>query len=95
MSGQLQGVGGGAPIARCIRCGDPAVGPCARCREPVCGDCCVLTEGGAKVWAICLGCERGGGRSLRGAWASVIAWIVLPIVGLAAIVAVLERWARR
>ena len=95
MSGQLQGLGGGAPLARCRHCGDPAVGPCARCREPVCGDCCVLTEGSAKVWAICSGCARRGGRSLRAAWLTVIGWIALPIVALAVILAVLERWAHR
>lgn len=95
MTGQLQGVGGGDPIALCICCGDTAVGPCARCREPVCGDCCVLTEGSAKVWAICLRCERRGGRSLGRGWAVVIGWIALPIVGLAILAALIEVWSRR
>ena len=83
MTGQLQHADGGGHVARCIRCGAQAVGPCARCREPVCGDCCVLTEGGAKVWAICLSCEDRGGRSLTRGWIVVIGWIVGPIVGLA------------
>jgi hypothetical protein len=95
MTGQLQGVGGGDPIALCTICGDRGVGPCARCREPVCGDCCVLTEGGAKVWAICLRCERRGGKSLMGRWWTVIGWIALPIVALAIVVALLEAWSRR
>lgn len=90
MSGELQlrDDGGGAP-ARCVRCGALAAGPCARCHEPVCGDCCVLTEHGAKVWAICLACEDKGGRSLRRGWALVIGWIAGPILILAALVALL------
>jgi hypothetical protein len=84
------GDGGGSP-ARCIRCGASAVGPCARCREPVCGDCCVLTEGGARIWAICLSCEDRGGRSLRSGWARVIGWIAAPILALALLV-VLLAW---
>lgn len=95
MSGglMLAGDGGGAP-ARCVRCGAEAAGPCARCRAPVCGDCCVLTDGGARVWAICLACEARGGRSLRGAWLTVVSWIALPIVALAIAVAVLG-WMQR
>ncbi|KYF85946.1 hypothetical protein BE20_30590 [Sorangium cellulosum] len=79
--------GGGGPVARCGRCGAEAAGPCARCRAPVCGDCCVLTEGGARVWAIC-------GRSLRRGWATVLGWIALPIAALALLVGLLE-WLRR
>jgi hypothetical protein len=91
MSGALIPVdGGGGSPARCIRCGGPAVGPCARCHEPVCGDCCVLTEGGARVWAICLACEDRGGRSLRAGWITVIGWIVGPIAALALLVALLS-----
>jgi hypothetical protein len=56
----------------------------------VCGDCCVLTEGGTKTFAICLGCDERSGRSLRRAWLTVIGWIVLPIAVLLAIVVVLE-----
>lgn len=90
MSGGLMlSDGGGGGVARCVRCGAEAVGPCARCRSPVCGDCCVLTEGGARVWAICFGCEDRGGRSLRGAWLMVIGWIAAPILLLAAAVALL------
>jgi hypothetical protein len=56
----------------------------------VCGDCCVLTEDGAKVWAICLACEDRGGRSLRRGWLTVIGWVAAPILGLAAIVTLLS-----
>ncbi|AKT40534.1 uncharacterized protein CMC5_046890 [Chondromyces crocatus] len=87
--------GGGGGVARCMRCGAEAAGPCARCREPVCGDCCVLTEGGAQVWAICFGCEDRGGRSLRGGWLTVIGWFALPIAALAVVVALLEWLSRR
>lgn len=91
MTGGLQHHDDGGPIARCIRCGAKAVGPCARCHEPVCGDCCVLTEGGAKVWAICLSCEDRGGRSLTRAWVRVVGWFVVPIAALALVV-VLITW---
>ena len=89
MTGQLQHSNDGGPVARCIRCGAQAVGPCARCREPVCGDCCVLTEGSARVWAICLACEERGGRSLARAWIRVVSWFVVPILALALLVALL------
>jgi hypothetical protein len=58
----------------------------------VCGDCCVLTEGGSRVWAICLACEERRGRSLRSAWARLVAWMLVPIAVLAAVVALLA-WA--
>lgn len=98
MSGGLipvDGGGAGSREARCVRCGANAAGPCARCHLPVCGDCCVLTEGGARVWAICLACEDRGGRSLRGRWWTVVGWIAAPILLLAALVALLEMIARR
>lgn len=95
MTGVLQHADGGGGEARCVRCGDLAAGPCARCRAPVCGDCCVLTEGGARAWAICLRCERGGGKSLRGAWAGFLLWLMLPIGLLALAVAALALLARR
>ena len=93
MSGGLQSIGDDSP-ARCAICGDEAVGPCARCRNPTCGDCCVLTEGSAKVWAICLRCEKRGGNSLLPGWALVLAWVALPIVGLA-LALVLFAWLAR
>lgn len=83
--------GGGGPVARCKTCGVQAVGPCARCHEPVCGDCCVLSEHGAKTWAICLACEERGGRSLRGGWTHVLLWLAGPMIALAAITALLQR----
>jgi hypothetical protein len=49
----------------------------------VCGDCCTLTEGGVRVWAICLGCERRKGRSLSGAWRSLLLWLTAILVVLA------------
>jgi hypothetical protein len=90
----LQGDGSG-PVARCKHCGEKAAGPCAQCREPVCGDCCVLTEGGVKVWAICLSCQDRSGKSLRRGWWMVIGWIVAPIVVLAVLITLLEIVFRR
>ena len=84
MSGQLQHVSDDGPL-RCYVCGAEAAGPCARCRKPVCGDCCVLTEGGAKLWAICTNCEARGGRSLLPGWMIVLSWILVPIFVLAAV----------
>jgi hypothetical protein len=49
----------------------------------VCGECCVLTEGGARTYAICIGCEKGGGRSLRRGWLTVAGWVAGPLVALA------------
>jgi hypothetical protein len=95
VSGGLIHSDGGGPVARCVRCGAEAAGPCARCHAPVCGDCCVLTEGGARVWAICLACEDRGGRSLRRGWAMIIGWIAIPIVALAVLVTLLEWFRRR
>ena len=76
------------PVARCAICGRPAAGPCARCRRSVCGDCCVLTDGGATTFAICLGCARGG-ASLRRPWLGLVGWLAAIIVGLIAIGAAL------
>jgi hypothetical protein len=84
-------VDGNGGVEHCVICGGKAVGPCARCELPVCGDCCVLTEGGAKTYAICLRCERGVGRSLRSAWLGVIGWILLPIALLFGLL-VLLHW---
>jgi hypothetical protein len=77
--------------ARCAQCGALAAGPCARCDLPVCGDCSVLTEGGARVYAICRACEGRAGRSLRSGWIAVVTWLVLPLVGLLAAV-ILLAW---
>lgn len=76
MSGGLQEHDGGGAPARCSHCGAIAAGPCARCRRPTCGDCCVLTEGGVGVFAVCLACNKKGGRSLTGGWWIVVAWLV-------------------
>jgi hypothetical protein len=77
--------------ARCVHCGAQAVGPCASCHAPVCGDCCTLTEGGVRVWAICLACERRKGRDLKGAWTGLLLWLVAILVGLALATWVLGR----
>lgn len=94
MPGGLQSIGDDGPVP-CSLCGADAVGPCARCRRPVCGDCCVLTEGGVKLWAICLTCEKKGGKSLSGGWGIVLGWIALPIVALLVAVLFLAYFTRR
>lgn len=74
-----------------MHCGAPAAGPCASCHEPVCGNCCTLTEGGTKVWAICLDCDWRGGRTLKFAWRGFLLWL-LAIVAVMALVAVVIGW---
>ena len=88
MSEGLQHVGD--DVERCAYCGRPAAGPCATCKKMVCGECCVLTEGGVQTWAICLRCDRKGGRSLRSAWTGILIWGLgmLLILGALAFVAV-------
>jgi fatty acid desaturase len=61
----------------------------------VCGDCCTLTEGGAKVWAICLDCDRRDGRSLTSAWRGLLAWLGGLLLALAAVVALVGWLAGR
>jgi len=77
---------GDAGNSPCVHCGAPAAGPCASCDRPVCGDCSVLTDGGARVYAICTRCDKRSGRSLRGAWLTVAGWVLGPLVALAALV---------
>jgi hypothetical protein len=93
MSGLVEH-GGNGGYEHCVHCGALAVGPCARCEAPVCGDCSVLTEGGTKTYAICLGCERRAGSSLRRSWLIVISWFVVPILGLALLLFLLGLLAR-
>jgi hypothetical protein len=57
----------------------------------VCGDCCVLTTGGATPWAICHGCQKVGGGSLRRGWLVVLGWFVKPMA-LLLVVYLLLRW---
>ena len=92
MGGQLQHVEDGG--ARCAFCPRLAAGPCASCGQPVCGACCTLTEGGAKVWAICLECDRRGGRSLSKAWRGLLLWLVAVLAVLAALTAAMGWLAR-
>jgi hypothetical protein len=75
-------------------CGAEAAGPCARCRNPTCGDCSVLTEGGAKLWAICLRCEKRGGKTLAPGWVIVAAWLVGILAVLGGLVALIETYGR-
>ena len=77
--------------ARCFRCGALAAGPCASCHSPVCGDCSTLTEGGARVWAICLGCADRTGRKLSDAWRGLLLWLAAIFVGLALVTWILGR----
>jgi len=44
------------------------------------------------MWAVCKRCDKRGGRSLRSGWGAALTWILVPILGLAALVAILE-WA--
>lgn len=93
MTGQLIGSGDGAGAdARCSECGALAVGPCARCRKPVCGNCCVLTTHGARPWAICLSCEQRVGRSLGGAWGSLVGWSLVFLAAFALALVALQSW---
>ena len=87
MSGSLQHVGD--DDAKCVICGVMAVGPCARCHDPVCGDCCVIVDGKAMKFAICLRCERRGGRSIGGPWSSLLVWLGGILLALAAATALL------
>lgn len=66
----------GGGFERCVRCGALAAGPCARCGSPTCGDCCVIVEGGARPWAVCLSCEDRGGSSLTRPWRSLLGWLL-------------------
>ena len=76
----LQPVDSDGGYAKCAFCSNLAIGPCARCATPVCGNCCVLTSGGTKPYAICLDCDRRGGRRLRGGWATILWWFIGPIL---------------
>ena len=93
MSGGLQDAGGGgiAPPL-CAHCSADAVGPCAGCKRMVCGDCCTLTEGGTRVWAVCLDCDRKKGRSLSGVWRGFGLWLLRLLFGMALVVYLLERF---
>jgi hypothetical protein len=93
MTGALQHADGDS-AARCIHCGALAAGPCASCHEPVCGDCSTLTEGGVRVWAICLDCDRKNGRRLGGAWGGLLLWIGGLLAALATVVWLLGRLFR-
>jgi len=48
-----------------------------------------LTEGGARIYAICVKCDRLEGRSLRGPWLNVVVWVMGPLLALAAAVLLL------
>lgn len=61
----------------------------------MCGECCTLTEGGVKVWAICLECDRKKGRSLLGAWGGLLGFIGAILAALAAVVLLLAWLSSR
>jgi hypothetical protein len=92
MTGILQTSGDGGGFVHCALCGGLAAGPCARCKVPVCGDCCVLTEGSAQPWAICLNCNGRKGSSLSRSWLSLGLWLLMPLVALVVLI-VLLQWA--
>jgi hypothetical protein len=92
---QLIGGGDDGGFEHCASCGALAAGPCASCRKPLCGDCCVITRHGATQWAICFRCDRRGGRSLRGAWLGLLAWLGIPLAVLAALVLLAYALATR
>lgn len=93
MTGELLRVSDDGP-ARCSICGAEAVGPCARCKKPTCGDCCVLTEGGAHTFAICVRCDARGGRTILPLYLVVLSWVLLPcllLLGLMGLLYVATR----
>jgi hypothetical protein len=53
----------------------------------VCPDCCVLTDGGATTFAVCLRCQRRGGASLGPAWRQLLGWLGAVILAVAAVAA--------
>jgi hypothetical protein len=57
----------------------------------VCGDCSTLTEGGVRVWAICLGCADRKGRKLTSAWRGLLLWLAALLVALALVTWILGR----
>jgi hypothetical protein len=61
----------------------------------VCGVCCTLTEGGLNVYAVCLECDRKKGKSLTSGWTSFLVWLIVPILLLAAIVALLAWFTQK
>ncbi len=89
MTGQLLSHGDDGGFVHCVICGGDAAGPCARCRNPICGDCCVLTEGTAGKWAICVRCDARGGRKVASGWWAVAVWLVAPLLLLGALLALL------
>ena len=58
----------------------------------VCGDCCTLTEGGTRVWAVCLDCDRKKGRSVAHEWRRFGLWAFGLLVVMAVVVYLLERF---
>lgn len=44
-----------------------------------------MTEGGVRVWAICLECDRRKGRRLSGAWRGLLLWLAAIFAGLAVV----------
>ncbi len=45
------------------------------------------------MWAICLECDRKGGRKLGGVWGGFLLWLAAILVGLAVVTWLLARFA--
>ncbi len=54
----------------------------------------MLTEGGSKLWAICLRCEKRGGKTLLPGWVVVGAWLLGILAALGGLVALIEIYGR-
>jgi len=70
---------------KCSLCGADAAGPCIKCRASVCGNCCVLVEGAAKTWAVCLRCEKQTPERVSG-WGGLLLFFGKIALGLLALI---------
>lgn len=87
MSGHLQQHDGDS-FLKCSICGGDAAGPCIKCRQAVCGDCCVLVEGAATQWAVCLRCEKRPDGQVGG-WMGLGLFFVKVVLGLLTVILLL------
>lgn len=77
-------------FVRCYICGKDAAGPCARCRGSVCGNCCVLVDGAAQKWAVCLRCNDGE-RTTVGGWRGLGMFFV-QLLGVLVVLILILAW---